>query len=200
MSFESPVIYYLDKAPNKKFSWVELGVLGALTVVCLYLLFGSSLFRRHCSSCVEGMTLTPNEQIPDTIGNTDVPKLSTEQQSFLLENVARTERTNPTPDPLTSLGHPWSRRDPGFLLDEGTMNGLIVHNTKCSKSCCGQQWPVPHDIKRDPTVCGKGGKYMPTNITCANEYTTGCACITKRLWDYLVAKGGNGTFPHQVYF
>lgn len=181
--------YYLDKTSNfvKQHTGYSLKEVSFLTVfTVLFVLLVNKAWDMSQSQCKEHLS-----------------NLSSEQQSLLLENVSRSERANPTNDPegqLGILGQPISKRDTGFLLDEGSMEGLLVHNTKCSKSCCGQQWPVPHDIDRDPASCRSKDKYVPTNITCANEYTTGCACISKKLWNFLAAKGGNGSYPYQRAF
>lgn len=84
-----------------------------------------------------------------------------------------------------------SNPDDAFLLSEGENKEWLLPNTRCSKSCCGQQWRVPHKLEYDPIVCQNRDDYVPTNFTCSNQYTSGCACIPRRLRNYLTDHAGN---------
>ncbi len=149
---------------NRKI-WISIGVV-------LLIAFGAYIYYKCSGWGFEYM---------DKLG------FSPEQQGLLLETITRNEDTAKQ---RSVLGHRLSEKDPRYLLDEGSLEGLLVHNTKCSKSCCGNQWPVPF-MKKDPFVCNGKVKYVPTNITCANEYSSGCACVPEKLWNFLVARGGN---------
>jgi hypothetical protein len=59
----------------------------------------------------------------------------------------------------------------------------------CSASCCGNQYPVGFDIKKDDRLAD--GKYIPTNMTCTGHHGTGCVCVTKEQRDYLTERGDN---------
>lgn len=90
------------------------------------------------------------------------------------------------------MGGAISKLDQVFLTDyDGNISKKAVHNMKCSKSCCGSMWPTPFDVPKDSSVCNANQEYMPTNLTCSNEYSTGCACISKKEWEYLASHGGN---------
>ena len=69
-----------------------------------------------------------------------------------------------------------------------------VDTFMCSPDCCGQQWPISFDVKRDPRI-GKndiGTKYASTNLTCSGIYGTGCVCATKKQKKFLQTRGNNG--------
>lgn len=123
-----------------------------------------------------------------------VPKLSPEQQSAQLEQTVMNEYDDLN---RSLMGGAISQRDQHFLVDaDKGVDKYLVHNMKCSKSCCGNGgWPIPHDIRRDPGTCKLGSKeYIPTNMTCSNEYTTGCACVDKDQWKFLASHGRNNSW------
>ena len=64
-----------------------------------------------------------------------------------------------------------------------------VDTNICSAKCCGSQYPVSFDIKKDNRVID--GKYVPTNFTCTGHHGTGCVCITKDQRDYLADRAEN---------
>jgi hypothetical protein len=66
----------------------------------------------------------------------------------------------------------------------------LVHRMKCSKDCCGAQWPVPHMMQTGGSCADKD--YVPSNITCGNgPEGTGCVCMPRASYDFLGDRGGN---------
>jgi len=56
----------------------------------------------------------------------------------------------------------------------------LLYN-KCSLACCGDQYPVPFNVEKDPFVCNKDGKrkYLSSNYSCLNNVGgIGCLCLT----------------------
>lgn len=167
-----------------KYVYISYGLLGVSAAILLYLIFNDYVKKYLFENF--------SNQVPKKNKGIDrIPKLSPEQQSVILESVVRSEYDDMN---KSLLGGVPSKKDSDFLLTSGSIDNMLLHNMKCSKSCCGQQWPVPHDINKDPNVCGKDGDYVPTNMTCSNEYTTGCTCVPRKVWKFLAAKGGNGSF------
>ena len=64
----------------------------------------------------------------------------------------------------------------------------------CSPDCCGPQWPVSFDVKRDPRIKENdiGTKYVSTNLTCNGIRGAGCVCATKKQRKFLQTRGNNG--------
>jgi len=62
----------------------------------------------------------------------------------------------------------------------------------CSPLCCSQQWPLPFKLGYDRYVCNSEQEYMPTTMTCNNSWqNSGCACVNKSQYDFLVNRGNN---------
>jgi len=65
-------------------------------------------------------------------------------------------------------------------IDDGRMEGIAAHSLKCSKSCCGTNWPVPKELRQNDDFCGK--KYVRTNLNCANgSGGSGCVCMPREV-------------------
>jgi hypothetical protein len=66
----------------------------------------------------------------------------------------------------------------------------------CSKSCCkfdSNAWPYPFNT-RDPRITDEElENYIPNNFSCNNGYGSGCPCMTKDNFNYLVNHGQIGT-------
>ena len=83
-----------------------------------------------------------------------------------------------------------TQSDDMYLAVTGKDKDYMIPNQKCSKSCCAAQWPLPPGmVQEDPDVCA--GKFIPSNMTCQNEFTSGCVCIDKKVRDFLTNHGGN---------
>ena len=83
-----------------------------------------------------------------------------------------------------------TQQDDMYLAVSGPDKDLMIPNQKCSKNCCAAQWPLPPGmIQQDPDVCA--GKFIPSNMTCQNEFTSGCVCVDKKVRDFLTNHGGN---------
>ena len=71
-----------------------------------------------------------------------------------------------------------------------------LDKTKCSRSCCkfdSNSWPYPFNTK-DPNITdAELANYIPTNFNCNNGYGSGCPCMTKDNFNYLVNHGQIGT-------
>ena len=72
-------------------------------------------------------------------------------------------------------------------------NCYKMDKTICSPDCCGKQWPVSFDMKKDPRINDDelGTKYMPTNLTCTGKRGRGCVCADKRQYQFLKNRGNN---------
>ena len=68
-----------------------------------------------------------------------------------------------------------------------------IDTNMCSPDCCGKQWPLSFDLKRDPRIKeGElGTKYIPTNMTCSGKMGTGCVCADKKQYKFLSKRGNN---------
>jgi hypothetical protein len=65
-------------------------------------------------------------------------------------------------------------------IDEGRMEGIAAHSLKCSRACCGTDWPVPKELRQDGNFCGKN--YVRTNLNCANgSGGSGCVCMPRQI-------------------
>jgi len=72
-------------------------------------------------------------------------------------------------------------------------NCYKVDNSMCSPDCCGKQWPVSFDMKRDSRIGDEelGSKYIPTNLTCTGKRGRGCVCADRRQYEFLKNRGNN---------
>lgn len=79
-------------------------------------------------------------------------------------------------------------------------NNYKVDLIKCSKDCCGEQWPVSFDTNHDPNIRpGNGtkpGEYIPNNFNCSGgvgveDLGVGCPCWNKDQRDFLANRGNN---------
>ena len=65
-----------------------------------------------------------------------------------------------------------------------------VDTNICSANCCGIQYPVSFDVKKDERLVD-GKKYVASNYTCTGHHGTGCICLSKEQRDYLAERGDN---------
>jgi len=100
------------------------------------------------------------------------------------------EKFEQTVKPLDISKYPiGTQNNDMYLLSEGENKDVLVHNAKCSKLCCAEQWPLPPGLlPSDPEVCKH--KYYPSNLTCNSEFTSGCVCVDKKTHDVLGSRGG----------
>jgi hypothetical protein len=102
--------------------------------------------------------------------------------------------TDFTPSTLMS---PWFQAYTGdmknhYLLDDGAGGNTGLHFNKCSKSCCGEQYPLPFKMPVDSEVCKSKDEFVPSNYTCNNAWQdTGCVCLTKDQANFIGSRGGN---------
>jgi hypothetical protein len=74
-------------------------------------------------------------------------------------------------------------------IDEGRMEGIVAHSLKCSKSCCGTNWPAPPELSENDNIDGRG--FVRTNMTCGNgSGGTGCVCIPRSVRKLYERRGG----------
>lgn len=79
-----------------------------------------------------------------------------------------------------------------YLLGGADMATKLVPNMKCSKSCCGQQWkPMLTNLPYDPLICNSNEDYVPTNLTCSDQNTTGCVCAPSWWRNYMNTRARN---------
>lgn len=78
------------------------------------------------------------------------------------------------------------------------IKNYLVDTMTCSKSCCGDQWPVPFDgltsteIEKCIETRGTPGPFVRTDYSCGNGPDgVGCPCITKKAFDFIVNHGTN---------
>lgn len=74
-----------------------------------------------------------------------------------------------------------------YMIDVGE-NSIV--NSKCSKTCCGQQYPTSFD-SYDEEICQNRSKYLPINITCRSDKGVGCLCVTQEQINFLSNRGNN---------
>ena len=86
----------------------------------------------------------------------------------------------------------WDFDDTGDLLNGGELEGVALHTLKCSKSCCGSQWPLPKELQDRGNACGRD--LVRTNYTCANGSGSGCVCVSRAERDMLARRGNNATW------
>lgn len=74
----------------------------------------------------------------------------------------------------------------------------LIDNMTCHPSCCGDQWPVPFDgltsgeIEKCIENRGKAGPFVRTSYSCGNGINgTGCPCVNKEAYKFLVNRGQN---------
>ena len=69
-------------------------------------------------------------------------------------------------------------------------NGLNFN--LCSKSCCGDQWPVPFKMPVDRMTCGSKDEFVPSNYMCNNGWQdSGCLCLKKDQSKFIDSRGDN---------
>ena len=74
-------------------------------------------------------------------------------------------------------------------LDEGHLEGIGSHTLKCSKSCCGSDWPVPPELLEYDDVYGHD--FVRTNLNCANGVGgSGCVCMPRVVRKVYERRGG----------
>ena len=79
-----------------------------------------------------------------------------------------------------------------YLLDDGAKGSMSIQNNLCSRSCCSEQYPTPHKLSHDPTVCMGKDKYVPSQVMCNNAFQdSGCLCLTQDQAKFLTNRGGN---------
>jgi hypothetical protein len=81
----------------------------------------------------------------------------------------------------------------------------LIDNMTCSKSCCGDQWPVPFDnltadeIEFNIHHPGVHGPFVRTNMTCGNGIDgVGCPCIPKKAYEFLANRGIKPRYPLDI--
>ena len=81
-----------------------------------------------------------------------------------------------------------------FLSSGTNLKGCYkLDQNMCSVDCCGKQWPVSFDMKKDPRIKeGElGSKYLPTNMSCTGKMGTGCICASNQQYQFLTDRGTN---------
>lgn len=92
---------------------------------------------------------------------------------------------------------PWYKAYTGnlknyYLLDDGANGAAGLQYNMCSKSCCGEQYPVPFKLPVDSAVCDKSDEFVPNSYTCNNAWQdSGCVCMTKEQAEHIGSRGGN---------
>ena len=75
-----------------------------------------------------------------------------------------------------------------FENDSGSnLNGCYKMDTNmCSPDCCGKQWPLSFDLKKDPRIKegDLGKKYIATNMMCTGKMGTGCVCADSKQFNF----------------
>tara|TARA_X000000950_G_scaffold192834_1_gene232594 strand:+ start:1027 stop:1377 length:351 start_codon:yes stop_codon:yes gene_type:complete len=80
-----------------------------------------------------------------------------------------------------------------FNSGSGLRNCYKMDTNMCSPDCCGKQWPVSFNLKRDPRIKkGElGSKYIPTNMSCTGKRGSGCVCADRKQYKFLTHRGNN---------
>jgi len=92
---------------------------------------------------------------------------------------------------------PWYKAYTGeqknhYLLDDGADGAAGLQFNMCSKSCCGEQYPLPFKMPVDSAVCDNKQEFVPSNYMCNNAWQdSGCVCMTKGQSELLGSRGGN---------
>jgi len=92
---------------------------------------------------------------------------------------------------------PWYKAYTGnmknyYLLDDGEGGDAGLQYNMCSKSCCGEQYPLPFQMPVDSEVCANKSDFVPNNYMCNNAWQdTGCVCMTKKQAGFIGSRGGN---------
>ena len=76
---------------------------------------------------------------------------------------------------------------------EDLNSSFKIDTNMCSPDCCGKQWPVSFDMKKDERITDNelGDKYVPTNMTCTGMRGRGCVCSDKKQFNFLRNRGNN---------
>lgn len=78
-------------------------------------------------------------------------------------------------------------------IDDPNRAEMGLSYNRCSKACCGVQYPPPFQLENDKNICQNKDQYVNNNYFCSNSFdSTGCMCITKDQADFLYNRGGNG--------
>jgi hypothetical protein len=73
---------------------------------------------------------------------------------------------------------------------EDGIEGRMPDKMRCSPSCCGAQWPVPHMM--DSSQEDADPSLVPSPLTCANGKSgAGCVCISSSAKEFLGNRGNN---------
>ena len=67
-----------------------------------------------------------------------------------------------------------------------------LDQNKCSIKCCGQtQWPLPEELRSKDMTDEEAKGYVPSNFFCNLGSGSGCLCVKKDDFNYLVSHGSN---------
>jgi hypothetical protein len=86
----------------------------------------------------------------------------------------------------------WDVEDTSGFLDEGALEGVMVHTLKCSRSCCPSQWPLPRELRDKGNMCGRD--LVRSNFSCGNGSESGCVCLPRKIRDMMARRGNNATW------
>ncbi len=84
-----------------------------------------------------------------------------------------------------------------YFLDDGVDGNAGLQNNICSPACCATQWPVPFMTETNAQICENTDNFVKSQYMCQNDSgsgQSGCMCITKDQRNFLMSRGGNGTF------
>lgn len=77
---------------------------------------------------------------------------------------------------------------------DNTLTATKFDQAPCSQDCCNwQQWPVPFQTYVGDIPQSELSNYVSTNMTCTNGARSGCVCATKKDFNDLSNRGGNGS-------
>jgi hypothetical protein len=124
---------------------------------------------------------------------------------LLIWLLSRTNRSGYYEEGFRSPFNSSKELDNYYKIPTQGIEDYMVDNMTCHPSCCGDQWPVPFDGLTSSEVekCienrGKPGPFVRTNYTCTNGIGgTGCPCIDKKAYLFLVNHGTEGGSPTQI--